>query len=163
MIEIKTFDPDETVKIGRKLGGLLKKGDVVCLAGDLGSGKTSLTKGIAAALGIKEHVTSPTFTIVNEYKGKVPFYHFDVYRISHPEEMYEIGFEEYIGGSGITVIEWADLIRELLPCERIWIDIRKDCLEERDGRSISIRFIGDRYKGYERQLKGTEKHENTCS
>jgi len=118
MKEIRTCSQEDTIEFGKKLGVLLKKGDIVCITGDLGTGKTVLTNGIASALGIDEYITSPTFTIVNEYeKGDISLYHFDVYRISDPEEMFEIGFEEYLYGDGIVVIEWADLIKSILPDE----------------------------------------------
>lgn len=92
---------------GLALGKVLTGGDVVCLTGDLGAGKTTLTKSIALGLGIEEYVTSPSYTIVNEYDGRLPLYHFDVYRINDVEEMYELGYEEYFFGSGVCVIEWA--------------------------------------------------------
>lgn len=107
---------DETRVFGLELGASLRKGDIVALIGDLGTGKTALTKYIAEGLGIRETITSPTFTIVQEYRqGRLPLYHFDVYRIGDPEEMYELGYEEYFYGDGVCVIEWADLIEELLP------------------------------------------------
>ena len=107
---------EETRAFGLELGASLRKGDIVALIGDLGTGKTALTKYIAEGLGIRETVTSPTFTIVQEYRqGRLPLYHFDVYRIGDPEEMYELGYEEYFYGDGVCVIEWADLIEELLP------------------------------------------------
>ncbi|MBC6680553.1 tRNA (adenosine(37)-N6)-threonylcarbamoyltransferase complex ATPase subunit type 1 TsaE [Zhenpiania hominis] len=107
---------DETRAFGLELGASLGKGDIVALIGDLGTGKTALTKYIAEGLGIQEVITSPTFTIVQEYRqGRLPLYHFDVYRIGDPEEMYELGYEEYFYGDGVCVIEWADLIEELLP------------------------------------------------
>ena len=107
---------DETRAFGLELGASLRKGDSVALIGDLGTGKTALTKYIAEGLGIQEVITSPTFTIVQEYRqGRLPLYHFDVYRIGDPEEMYELGYEEYFYGDGVCVIEWADLIEELLP------------------------------------------------
>ena len=107
---------DETRAFGLELGASLRKGDIVALIGDLGTGKTALTKYIAEGLGIRENITSPTFTIVQEYRqGRLPLYHFDVYRIGDPEEMYELGYEEYFYGDGVCVIEWADLIEELLP------------------------------------------------
>ena len=107
---------DETRAFGLELGASLRKGDIVALIGDLGTGKTALTKYIAEGLGLRETITSPTFTIVQEYRqGRLPLYHFDVYRIGDPEEMYELGYEEYFYGDGVCVIEWADLIEELLP------------------------------------------------
>lgn len=116
---------EETRAFGSKLAEKAKPGMVIALIGDLGTGKTTLTKSIAAALGIRGHITSPTFNIVKEYKtGRLPLYHFDVYRITDPDEMYELGYEEYFYGDGVCVIEWADLIEELLPEHTIRIEIR---------------------------------------
>ncbi|NLP14078.1 MAG: tRNA (adenosine(37)-N6)-threonylcarbamoyltransferase complex ATPase subunit type 1 TsaE [Clostridium sp.] len=158
MKEIRTFSQEETIELGRKLGSFLQKGDIVCITGELGTGKTILTKGIAKALDIDEPITSPTFTIVNEYEeGTIPFYHFDVYRISDPEEMYEIGFEEYLYGDGTVVIEWADLIKDLLPYENIWITIKKDLAQGIDARVIQIEFNGERYSEYEKKLMAGEE------
>ncbi|ABN52997.1 MAG TPA: tRNA (adenosine(37)-N6)-threonylcarbamoyltransferase complex ATPase subunit type 1 TsaE [Hungateiclostridium thermocellum] len=153
MKEIRTCSQEDTIEFGKKLGVLLKKGDIVCITGDLGTGKTVLTNGIASALGIDEYITSPTFTIVNEYeKGDISLYHFDVYRISDPEEMFEIGFEEYLYGDGIVVIEWADLIKSILPDENIWITIEKDLKNGVDERIIRVEFNGERYREYEEKL-----------
>lgn len=155
MQEVRTYSRDETVNVGRKLGKLLGKGDIVCINGGLGSGKTVFTCGIAASLGISGYVTSPTFTIVNEYDSEIPLYHFDVYRLEHPEDMFEIGFDEYIAGDGITVIEWANLIEAVLPEERISVNIAIDeeSMKE-NARIISISFIGGKYSGYEDWFKG---------
>lgn len=153
MKEIKTFSQEKTIEVGKLLGKLLKSGDIVCITGDLGTGKTVLTNGIAWALGINEYITSPTFTIVNEYEREdVSLYHFDVYRISDPEEMYEIGFEEYLCTDGIVVIEWADLINDILPEDNIWITIKKDLDSGVDARVIQIDFKGDKYSEYEEKL-----------
>ena len=119
--------PQETFELGKRLGAEAKPGQVYCLDGDLGVGKTVFTQGFAKGLGIREPVTSPTFTIVQEYEeGRLPFYHFDVYRISDPEEMYEVGFDEYLESGGVCFIEWAGLIDEILPEERTEITIEKD-------------------------------------
>ena len=126
MLEIYTHSVEETIDAGKMLGKVLIGGDVVCLTGNLGTGKTAFTSGIAKMLGIKGYITSPTFTIVNEYKAKIPLYHFDVYRLSYPEELYDIGFEEYIYSKGITVIEWADTVESMLPHQRIWVNLEKD-------------------------------------
>lgn len=114
-----TLKNEEQTKIfGMDLGSRLQKGDILALIGDLGTGKTALTKAIARGMGITDTITSPTFTIVQEYTGgRLPLYHFDVYRINDPEEMYELGYEEYFFGEGVCIIEWADLIQELLPEE----------------------------------------------
>lgn len=124
MFNLRTKNEDETIELGKKIGALLRKGDIVCLTGDLGAGKTAITKAIAAEIGIEDSVTSPTFTIVNQYYGKVNLNHFDVYRINHVEEMYDIGYEEYFYCEAINIVEWANLIEELIPDEHIWIDIR---------------------------------------
>jgi tRNA threonylcarbamoyladenosine biosynthesis protein TsaE len=152
MKEFKTFSQDETIEVGKALGRLLNKGDIVCIIGDLGTGKTVLTNGIAQSLGIKEHITSPTFTIVNEYNEKVPLYHFDVYRIADSEEMFEIGFEEYLYGEGIVVIEWADIIKDILPTEVIQVTIQKNLELGIDARVIEVTFIGDKYRDYTNRL-----------
>ncbi len=116
-------------RFGQLLGKNLKAGDIVGLTGDLGAGKTTLTKSIAKGMGIEEHITSPTFTIVNEYDGdlttgRIPLYHFDVYRISDEEELYDIGYEEYFFGKAACVVEWANLIPNLMPEESLWLDLR---------------------------------------
>lgn len=114
---------DKMKAFGKALGEVLESGNIVCLTGDLGAGKTTLTKSIALGLGIDEYVTSPSYTIVNEYEGRLPLYHFDVYRINDVEEMYELGYEDYFFGSGVCVIEWAGMVEELLPANRIWLEI----------------------------------------
>lgn len=128
---------DKTKEIGYKLGRLLKKGDVVCLTGDLGAGKTTLTKSIAKGLEVDEDVTSPTFTIINEYDGRLPVYHFDVYRIMDIDEMYDIGYEEYFYGNGVCIVEWASQIEELIPKEHLWIEIKLG--EEINSRDFYIK------------------------
>jgi tRNA threonylcarbamoyladenosine biosynthesis protein TsaE len=120
-----TKSEQETYKIGRLIGERLKEGDIIALNGDLGAGKTHFTKGVAEGLGVEDYITSPTFTIVNEYEGRLPLYHFDVYRIEDINEMYEIGFDEYLFGRGVCVIEWANIVKELLPKNTISIYIRK--------------------------------------
>ena len=113
---VKIKNEKETEKFGLELAGNLKAGDVLALVGDLGTGKTALTSYIASGLGISQRVNSPTFTIVKEYHdGRLPLYHFDVYRIIDPEEMFNIGADEYFFGGGVCVIEWADLVEEVLP------------------------------------------------
>lgn len=152
MVEIRTSSENETMEIGKTLGVILKKGDLVCLSGDLGTGKTAFTKGIALALGIGGYITSPTFTIVNEYSGDMMLYHFDAYRIEDPEEMFEIGLEEYLSGEGIVVIEWAELIREALPGEYIQVNISKELDLGIDSRRIDISFVGGRYREYQNKF-----------
>lgn len=139
----ESFSPQETENLGRKLAESAKKGQIFCLDGDLGVGKTVFTKGFAIGLGVKEHITSPTFTIVNEYHdGKIPFYHFDVYRISCEEEMDDIGYEEYFFGEGICLIEWAELVKGLIPKDALWITLEKDYAKSEDYRKITVRQEG---------------------
>ena len=154
MIEIKTQSVQETMDMGFKLGTLLESGDIVCLSGNLGTGKTAFTNGIAAALGISGYITSPTFTIFNEYKGNLPLYHFDAYRIADPEEMFEIGFEEYIDSNGVVIIEWPERINDILPDSFIWVEIKKDLSKGTDTRNIFITFKGERYQACEGKWKG---------
>lgn len=124
---IEVNSENETRNLGFEMGENAKAGDIYCLKGDLGVGKTVFTKGFAEGLGVKEDITSPTFTIVNEYdSGKLPFYHFDVYRISDSEEMFDIGCDEYFFGNGVCLIEWAELIEDILPENVKWIKIEKD-------------------------------------
>ncbi len=152
MLKFHAASVQETVELGLKLGQILHRGDNICLTGDMGAGKTAFTGGIARALGIGGYITSPTFTIVNEYEGELPLYHFDVYRIGDADEMFETGYHEYISGNGITVIEWADLIKEILPNERIDVDIRRDNSEDTDSRLITMEFYGKRAAEYEGRL-----------
>ncbi|MDR1272359.1 MAG: tRNA (adenosine(37)-N6)-threonylcarbamoyltransferase complex ATPase subunit type 1 TsaE [Clostridiales Family XIII bacterium] len=113
-------DENQLIEYGRTIADGLTPGSVVALYGDLGSGKTTLAAAIGDGLGVKERVTSPTFTIINEYySGRLPYYHFDVYRIGGPAEMYELGYDEYFDGDGVTVVEWADLIEGLLPARTV--------------------------------------------
>lgn len=136
---IETNGERETHASGFRLGETAKRGQVFALIGDLGVGKTIFTKGLAAGLGITEPVSSPTFTIVQIYEGgRLPFYHFDVYRISDVEEMEEIGYEDYIYGDGISLIEWADLIADILPEHYTRITIEKDLEKGFDYRRIEI-------------------------
>ena len=136
---IESFSEEDTLKAGETIGKNAKPGQIYTLSGDLGVGKTVFTKGVAKGLGIKEPVNSPTFTIVQEYEdGKMPFYHFDVYRISDVEEMYEIGYEDYFYGQGVCLIEWAKLIEELIPDEAKIVLIEKDLENGLDYRKITV-------------------------
>ena len=136
---IETRSAEETYQLGIEIGQKAKKGQVYTLVGDLGVGKTVFTQGLAKGLEIDEPISSPTFTIVQEYdEGRLPFYHFDVYRIGDISEMDEIGFEDYVYGEGVSLIEWANLIEEILPEERIAITIEKDLEKGFDYRKITI-------------------------
>ena len=127
MRRIESRSEQETYQAGRQLGQFAKPGEIYCLNGDLGVGKTVFTKGFAEGIGIQEPVNSPTFTIIQQYEeGRLPLYHFDVYRISDIDEMEEIGYEDYFFGDGVCLIEWANLIEEIIPDYAVWITIEKD-------------------------------------
>ena len=141
---IETHDPEETFEVGRKIGMNATPGQIYTLTGDLGVGKTVFTQGVAAGLGITEPVNSPTFTIIQEYEdGRLPFYHFDVYRIGDLEEMEEIGYDDYFFGQGICLIEWAELIEEILPEKRIEVTIEKDLEKGFEYGKITIEERGE--------------------
>ena len=136
---IETRSPEETFALGEKLGREAKPGQIYTLNGDLGTGKTVFTQGFASGLGIKEPVNSPTFTILQVYEeGRMPFYHFDVYRIGDVEEMDEIGYEDCFYGEGVCLIEWAELIEEILPEKVIVVTIEKDLEQGFDYRKITL-------------------------
>ena len=140
---IETRNANETYEYEKSLGQECKPGDVFCLIGDLGTGKTVFAQGFAAGVGVTDTVNSPTFTIVQVYEGgRIPLYHFDVYRIGDSEEMFEIGFDEYISGDGVCLIEWADLIEDILPKSYMKITIEKDDLSDADHRKISVERAG---------------------
>ena len=138
----ESFCPEETYALGKSLGEAAKPGDVICLNGDLGVGKTVFTQGFAAGLAITEPVNSPTFTIVQEYHdGRLPLYHFDVYRIGDISEMDEVGYEDYFFGEGVCLIEWSNLIEEILPDHMTSVTIEKDLRKGFDYRKITVEEI----------------------
>ena len=137
-MEFESNSYEETQKFAEKFSKTLKAGDVLCMYGDLGVGKTAFVQGLAKGLGIDEPITSPTFTIVNEYSGRLPLYHFDVYRIGDVEEMEEIGYEDCFYGEGLCLIEWANLIEEILPEHYRQVTIEKDLEKGFDYRRITI-------------------------
>lgn len=143
---------EETNKIGELVGALVNSGDIICLIGDLGTGKTHLTKGIAKGLSIEDHITSPTFTIVNEYTGRLKLYHFDVYRVNDPDEIAAIGFDEYIFSDGVSIIEWANYIEELIPPNNLTITIEKLPELGVNYRKIKFKYLDKRYD-YIKELK----------
>ena len=148
MAVIDSFCAKDTYELGEKIGQMAKPGMGISLTGDLGGGKTVFTQGLAKGLGIEEPVNSPTFTIVQVYeKGRLPLYHFDVYRIGDIEEMDEIGYEDYFYGEGVCLIEWADLIREILPEQMCRVTIEKDLEKGFDYRKITL----EGFKGIEEQ------------
>lgn len=140
---IESADAAQTLALGRRLGAAAQAGEIYCLSGALGVGKTVFAKGFAEGLSIQEPVNSPTFTIVQEYEGgRLPFYHFDVYRIGTPDELYEIGLDEYLFGQGVCLIEWAEQITEVLPETCIWIRLEKELQKGTDYRRITVRRGG---------------------
>lgn len=148
MAVIDSFCAKDTYELGEKIGQMAKPGMVISLTGDLGVGKTVFTQGLAKGLGIEEPVNSPTFTIVQVYEeGRIPLYHFDVYRIGDIEEMDEIGYEDYFYGEGVCLIEWADLIREILPEQMCRVTIEKNLEKGFDYRKITL----EGFKGIEEQ------------
>lgn len=139
-MEIDSFSTEDTFLLGQEIGKKAKPGEIYTLIGDLGVGKTVFTQGVAKGLGITEPVSSPTFTILQVYEeGRLPFYHFDVYRIGDVEEMEEIGYQDYFYGDGICLIEWANLIEEILPEHYQQITISKDLSKGLDYRRIAIK------------------------
>lgn len=152
-MEFEFNDVEQTTNLGIKLGKLLNPGDIICLTGDLGTGKTHITKGIAKGLNIDDNITSPTFTIVNEYDtGRLKLNHFDVYRVSDPDEVYAIGFDDYIFSDAVSVIEWANYIEEILPKDLLHINIEKDFSKGENYRKITLTPYGKRYD-YIKELK----------
>jgi len=145
VVVLQTKSTSETIRIGKSIGSLLLPGDVVALAGGLGTGKTQFIKGLAVGVGIAKqtYISSPSFTLINEYAGRVPFYHIDLFRLKEEKEAEELGLEEYFHGGGITAIEWADRIPSLLPKEILWINIHH---AGRNTRSLEMVGKGKRYE-----------------
>ncbi|MBP1971671.1 tRNA threonylcarbamoyladenosine biosynthesis protein TsaE [Virgibacillus natechei] len=148
--ELQSSTDSETMQIGERLALLLKPGDVITLDGELGAGKTTFTKGIANGLGVKNTISSPTFTIVKEYEGDLPLYHMDAYRLENSDE--DIGFDEYFYGDGISVVEWSTYIEEFLPEKRLTITIRYG-----NGNARYLKFtpVGNYYKSITDKLRDT--------
>jgi len=156
MFSLVTSSPEQSWRIGEMLGSRLGPGDTVCLYGDLGAGKTSFSYGIALGLEVKErYITSPTFTFVNEYQGRIPFYHIDLYRLNDPGELESIGFDEYLDSDGVTVIEWAERAEHALPgeCFNVYLSYVDD-----NSREIGFLAEGERYEKLlqemQQELKG---------
>lgn len=150
-MELFSDSPDKTIAIGRTLGELAGPGSVICVEGNLGAGKTHFAKGVALGLGVEDHVTSPTFTIINEYEGRCPFFHVDAYRLEDDEEAYGLGLEEYIYGVGVTLIEWPGRISRLLPDQYLAVTIGHQ-EDTPDGRNIVFRGVGSGYDSLIRDL-----------
>lgn len=149
MAELKSTSPAQTEAIGRRLGELLRPGDMLCLYGRLGAGKTVLARGVARGLGVEGPVTSPTFILINEYKGRLPFYHFDAYRLEGVADFAGLGYEEYFDGDGVVLVEWADRVAPALPPQRLDIELEPRGGEE---RLLRLRPHGDRYTALVEEL-----------
>ena len=149
MLKVKSNSPEETKKFGRKLGEKLKPGDIVCLQGNLGAGKTVLAKGICAGLGVKEEITSPTYNVINEYRGKVKVNHIDLYRTHTEEELLDLGFEEYLYGDGVCIVEWPDKAGTLMPDNYLDINLQG----EGDTREIRLIPQANKFIGLITELK----------
>lgn len=148
-LNLKINKIEETQMLARAFSTTLKTSGILCLQGDLGAGKTTFTQFLCRELGVDDYVTSPTFNIVNSYEGILPVHHFDVYRISDPDEMYEIGFDDYLYGGGICIIEWANLIEDLIPPNSFWMTIR---LTEENLRVVEISGEKSAVEALEKQL-----------
>lgn len=147
----------DTEEIGKIISHCLEKGTVLCLDGDLGVGKTALTQFMAREFGVDEYITSPTFTIIKEYQGRLPFYHMDVYRIDSEDDMYDLGYDEYIYSEGVTIIEWSHKIIGMLPEERINIEIQRVSDQSR------LMIVDGKGKAFEKLAEELKKYENTCN
>ncbi|NLB42204.1 MAG: tRNA (adenosine(37)-N6)-threonylcarbamoyltransferase complex ATPase subunit type 1 TsaE [Clostridiales bacterium] len=145
---------EETYQLGKWIGENSKPGDLILLYGDLGSGKTILSRGIAHGAGFNGYVTSPTFTLMNIYKGDFPIYHFDIYRLYEPEELYDLDYEEYFYGDGVAIIEWSERLGHLLPSDYLQITLSR--VQEENNREIDIKLLGDKFAHWKEVL---EKHE----
>lgn len=154
-LELTTGSEEETRRLASAMGPSFRPGDIISLTGDLGAGKTRFTQGLAAGLGVEGQVTSPTFTIIKTYSGRLPLYHFDVYRLSGPREMEPLGYEEYFYGDGVTVVEWGDRIAELLPPDHLRIELHR-ALEEMNERLLLIQAFGPRARALMAVLMGSK-------
>lgn len=152
MMEIRTYNEKETESLGKKIGRLAWPGMIILLKGDLGTGKTVLTRGIARGLGIEEPITSPTYTLLHQYHGRLPLCHFDIYRLTDAEEMYDLGYEEFFYGQGVSVVEWPERMEDLGPDEYLEIKIEKNPEHEGDERIIRIFPVGEDYKKLAKDL-----------
>ncbi|WP_082816921.1 tRNA (adenosine(37)-N6)-threonylcarbamoyltransferase complex ATPase subunit type 1 TsaE [Anaerosporomusa subterranea] len=143
MLALLTMTPEETEEFGFRIGTRLQAGDCLCLTGTLGAGKTLLAQGIARGLGVTDPVTSPTFTVLQVYQGRLPVYHYDLYRLRRSEELIDIGFDEYSGPSGVTLIEWPDMFPESMPEEALWVELSPE--SDGQARKITLTPHGNRY------------------
>ena len=152
-LTIITKSPEDTQKLGKEISKLIKPGDLLAFYGELGAGKTCLIQGISQGLEVKDYVVSPSFTIINEYKGKIPVYHFDLFRLINIEEIIDLGYEEYFYGEGLSVIEWAKKIEKFLPKDHLKINIQFKSYYE---RTISLIPQGNRFRIFLKELAKIE-------
>lgn len=153
MYKFETFSQEETFALAYRLARKLRGGELIALEGDLGAGKTVFVKGLAQGLGIEEPVTSPTFSLIHEYEGRISLFHFDVYRLGSPEEIEELGYEEYFYGPGVTAVEWSDLITSHLPQEYLTVEIhRLYCQTRGDMRTITLIPHGSYFENMVKEL-----------
>lgn len=155
-LEIETTTPAETQRLAKALAVLLAEGDVISLTGDLGAGKTCFVKGLAAGLRIDISITSPTFNLIKEYRGRMPLYHFDVFRLNGPEDLFDLGYEDYFYGTGVTVIEWGDKVERLLPPDHLEIEFHR--LAGQNDRRLIVQPHG---ASWERRVKEWLKDAHT--
>lgn len=155
LLRLETNSAQETEQLGQEIGKLLQPGDVIALNGSLGAGKTCLVRGMARGMGVVDRVSSPTFTLINEYDGDLPLYHMDMYRLAHPEELEDLGYEEYFYGSGVTVLEWASQVEPYLPGVRLDVLITKVTHreDEADTRVFELVPRGERFEQMLKELK----------
>ena len=156
LLKLNSYSPEQTQLLGSLLGKLAQSGDIFSLTGDLGTGKTCLTQGIAQGLGIKEYAFSPSFVIIREYHGRLPLYHVDFYRLNHIEEIADLGLEEYLYGNGVCVIEWAEKGLQVLPQDNLFITLNYVPAFETQ-RTICLKAQGERYLELIEQLEGEMK------
>ena len=138
MLRIESFSLEQTREVAKSMGQKAQSGQIICLCGDLGTGKTAFSKGFGEGLGVADDIVSPTFGLVHVYEGRLSLYHFDVYRIHSVSEMEDTGYEDYFYGDGVCLVEWADLVRDIIPESAIWVRIRKDYSKGDDYRLIEI-------------------------
>jgi len=150
--EVHSGSPEETQRLAGRLAARLRGGDVLCLSGRLGAGKTCFVQGLAAGLGVGSAVRSPTFTLVHEYRGRLPVYHIDAYRLTGPEDLEDIGGDEYLCGDGVTVIEWAERVRPLVPAAHLWITLAIPADDPDRRRILRLEPAGDRMTALAAQL-----------
>lgn len=157
MIRIRSGSPDETLKIGRLLGKSLSEGDIICLSGDLGAGKTVFTKGIAAGMGVpQDAIVSPTFILIRQHdQGRIPLYHFDLYRLKDPQDILILGYEEYFYDDGVTVIEWSDRLKHLIPEKCLKIKI---IIKGKTQRLLELKPSGRHYQTLTEKIDATVRH-----